>query len=125
MVGGWDDVAMVPGEVDDAGDGGLVFVSYSHADAAWVQRFQVLLKPLVRRKRLRLWVDTAIRTGDQWHPEIERAIARSRVALLLVSADFIASDFVIDQELPALLRHGVRLAPALVGECLWEEVPEI
>ena len=103
----------------------LVFVSYSHDDAAWVQRFGVLLKPLVRRKRLSLWVDTAIRTGDQWHPEIERAIERSRVALLLVSADFLASDFVMEHELPALLRCGVRLAPVLVGDCYWQEVPEL
>ncbi len=54
---------------DGAGDGrDLVFVSYSHsqADKAWVQRVQVLAKPLLRSKRLRLWVDTAIRAGDEW-----------------------------------------------------------
>ena len=103
----------------------LIFVSYSHEDAAWVQRFRVLLKPLVRRKRLTLWADTAIRTGDQWHSEIERAITRSRVALLLVSADLLASDFVMDHELPALVRHRVRLAPVLVGDCYWQEIPEL
>lgn len=57
--------------VGDAADGGrdLVFVSYSHEDAQWAQRCTVLLKPLVRSKRLRLWVDTDIRTGDEWHPD--------------------------------------------------------
>ncbi len=104
----------------------MVFVSYSHEDAWWAQRVQVLLKPLVRRKRLRLWSDTNdIRAGDQWHPDIMRAIEQSGVALLLVSADFLASDFIMEQELPALVRQGVRLAPVLVGDCYWKEVPEL
>ena len=85
----------------DAGDE-LVFVSYSHADAAWVQRFTVLLKPLLRTRRLRLWADTSLRGGDAWRPEIEAAIARSTAALLLVSGDFLASE----------LRHGSRAARA-------------
>jgi NB-ARC domain/TIR domain len=108
---------------DDARD--LVFVSYSHHDAQWVQRLTVLLKPLVRRKRLRLWADTDIRVGDEWHPDILRAIERSSVALLLVSADFLDSDFIMEQELPALITQGVRLAPVLVGDCFWDQVPEL
>ena len=80
---------MLPAPGDDVDD--LVFVSYSHDDAAWARRFRVLLKPLVRRRRLRLWDDTAIRVADEWHPAVEAAIARSRVALALVSADFLAS----------------------------------
>jgi TIR domain len=69
----------------------VVFVSYSHCDAQWAQRFRVLLKPLVRSKQLRLWDDTEIRVGDQWHPDIPMMIKRSSVALLLVSADFLGS----------------------------------
>src|SRR5207342_3335494 len=63
--------------------------------------------------------------GDRWYLEIEQKIKSSRVALLLVSADYLASDFIMGNELPALCRHGVQLAPVLVGECLWREVPEI
>src|ERR671938_528354 len=92
----------------------LLFVSYSHADDSWAQRFGVLLKPLLRRQHLRLWVDRAIRVGECWRPEIEQAISRSRTALVLVSADYLASDFIVDDELPALERHRVRLAPVLV-----------
>ena len=110
---------------DGTADAGLVFVSYSHADAVWAQRFRVFLKPLVRRKRLTLWDDTEIRATEEWHPAIQAAIARSRWALLLVSADFLASDYVMDRELPALLRHGVGLAPALIADCFWQEVPEL
>jgi hypothetical protein len=111
--------------VDERDDRELLFVSYSHADDVWAQRFGVLLKPLLRRRRLRLWVDRAIRVGDCWRLEIEQAISRSRMALVLVSADYLASDFILDDELPALERHRVRLAPVLVGDCLWQEIPEL
>jgi hypothetical protein len=102
-----------------------VFLSYAHEDQAWRQRFEVLLKPLVRRHGLTVWTDQAIDPGQRWRPEIETAIARSRMALLLVSADFLASDFIMRHELPALLRHGVRLVPVLVGACQWKAVPEL
>ncbi|MGH3981676.1 MAG: TIR domain-containing protein [Pseudonocardiaceae bacterium] len=113
--------------VDHTADGGrdLVFVSDSHHDAEWALRLRVLLKPLVRRKQLRLWIDTDIRAGDEWHPGIVRAIKQSSVALLLVGADFLDSDFIMEQEVPLLIRQGVRLAPVLVGECLWKQVPEL
>ena len=119
-------MSLGPHANNDAGGGrDLVFVSYSHEDAAWVQRVQVLMKPLLRSRRMRLWVDTDIRTGEEWHPGILRAIERSQVALVLVSADLLASDYVMDQELPALLRQGVRLASVLVGDCLWKYVPDL
>jgi WD40 repeat protein len=111
---------------EDAGVGrGVVFVSYSHADVIWMQRLEVLLKPLLDRRQLSLWSDRRMRAGDAWSSEIERAIEKSHVGLLLVSADFLASDYIVGTELPALRRHGARLAPVLVGDCLWRSVPEL
>jgi hypothetical protein len=92
----------------------LVFLSYSHADAEWVQRLEVLLKPVVRARRLRVWADAHIRVGDDWRRDLTAAIERTRLGLLLVSADFLASDFIMDEELPALIARGVPLAPVLV-----------
>ena len=116
---------MFPTPGDGADSDGLVFLSYSHADAAWAQRSRVLLKPVVRRKHLRLWDDTQIRVGDEWHPAIEEAVGRSRVALVLVSADFLASDYILDRELPALRANGVRLAAILVADCFWKSISEL
>lgn len=80
-----------------------VFISYSHTDKAALERLQVFFRPLVRTGRLKLWDDTGINAGDAWEAEINAAIARTKVALLLVSPAFLSSDFIMDRELPALL----------------------
>jgi NB-ARC domain/TIR domain/WD domain, G-beta repeat len=101
----------------------VVFVSYSREDAEWRRRFTEMLSPLVRERRVEVWSDDRMVTGYEWRPQLTEAIGRARAALLLVSSSFLASDFIMDQELPALLQHGVRLVPVLVRPCLWQAVP--
>src|SRR6188508_2105989 len=100
----------------------VVFVSYSRADADWQQKFLVMLSPLARNRRLEVWSDQRISVGEQWRPELADAIERARVALLLVSPEFLASDYIMERELPALVERGVRLACVLVRASLWDEV---
>jgi WD40 repeat protein len=101
----------------------VLFVSYSHADRSWLDRLLVLMKPLVRTKRMRVWADPYIRVGDDWRRSLSGVIDQSRLAVLLVSGDFLNSDFILEEELPELVAHGVRLAPVLVRACLWEHEP--
>lgn len=98
-----------------------VFISYSHTDVEFLDRLLVHLKPLEKNNQLELWVDTRLRAGDKWKKEIEKALERANVAILLVSADFLASDFITDNELPPLLRNaeerGTRVVPLIVKPC--------
>jgi hypothetical protein len=83
-----------------------IFVSYSHADHDWLERLQKHLAPHVRGEKLDLWDDTKIAPGADWAIEIDQAIGKARVAVLLVSPDFLASDFIAHVELPAILRRA-------------------
>jgi hypothetical protein len=98
-----------------------VFISYSHRDSDFLERLMVHLKPLEKEGLIDLWVDTKLQAGDQWRTEIEKALARARVAVLLITADFLASDFIVDNELPPLLEkaesEGTRVIPVIVKPC--------
>jgi len=104
-----------------------LFISYSHVDRDWVERLQKMIRPLVRSHGLRLWDDSQIQPGDKWRQEIETALAAAKVALLLVSSDFLASEFVTNSELPQLLtaaeEEGLRILWVPVRPSLVRRTP--
>jgi hypothetical protein len=106
-----------------------VFISYSHADKAWLERLKRHLKPVVREGRLDYWDDTHIRPGDDWKQEIRTALDTAQVAVLLISADFFVSDFVNENELPPLLTaaeaKGVRILPVILTASRFARNPNL
>jgi hypothetical protein len=102
-----------------------LFVSYSHRDEGWKDRVvQQLL--VLATEGLEVWDDRRIAAGDDWAAEIGQAIADCDLALLLVSAHFLSSRFITDQEVPALLQRrqeqGIRVIPVLLSPCQWQRI---
>jgi tetratricopeptide (TPR) repeat protein len=104
-----------------------VFVSYSHRDDALRQRLGVHLSLLQRQGILQLWHDRCLIGGDDWAAAIDTALIEADLILLLISADFIASDYCYGKEMTlALERHQrgeARLVPVLLHPCDWESAP--
>ena len=66
---------------------------------------------MLRAGDLKLWDDSQIRPGKKWKEEIGRALESAKVALMLVSDAFLASDFVVSKELPPLFQPCPALHP--------------
>ncbi|MBE2259194.1 MAG: SIR2 family protein [Rhodobacteraceae bacterium] len=110
-----------------------LFISYSHEDTQWLKRVLPHLAILNAQGSVGVWADKELQPGDRWEDEINAAMRDAEVAVLLVSVDFLNSEFIKKHELPTLLaiingeQQGRlrRIVPLLVRHCNWESVPEL
>jgi hypothetical protein len=104
-----------------------VFLSYSHRDETWKDRLKTHLIVLEQMGLLVVWDDRRIDEGQTWFDELRAAMDRADVAVCLISANYLASDFCNKEEIPYLLRRraeeGMVLIPLLLSPCPWKAVP--
>jgi hypothetical protein len=95
-----------------------LFYSYSHKDEDLRDELDGHLKILERRGMVQAWHDREIVPGKTWDSEIDDHLRNAELVLLLVSKDFVASDYIWSTELDiAMRRHGsgeARVVPILV-----------
>lgn len=103
-----------------------LFISYSHKDEDWKDRLVEQLGALSHEGVVDLWDDRRIAAGSNWQSEIEDAMSRASVALLLISASFLDSEFIKETETPFLLQRratqGLRVFPIIIKPCAWDTV---
>lgn len=115
-------LAKKPNNVKNVSKKVNIFISYSHRDTEWLDRVKVHLKSLnFENNKLEVWDDSRISAGSKWKEEITNALKKCRIAILLVSAYFLASDFIINEELPTLLEEaetkGTKILPLIILPC--------
>ena len=104
-----------------------VFFSYSHKDEDLCDELNAHLAALKRQSAIKNWTDRRIAAGDEWLNEIKRHLDSADLILLLVSSDFINSDFCyLIETSRALLRHesgDARVIPVIVRPVDWQGLP--
>ena len=104
-----------------------VFFSYSHADEALRNELEKHLSVLRREDVITTWHDRRIGPGEELHGQINDQLNAADIVLLLVSADFLASDYCYDVEMMrAMERHErgeVRVIPVILRPCDWHGAP--
>src|SRR5881275_2311410 len=104
-----------------------IFCSYAHEDESWLRKLETHLSLLKRQGLISLWHDRLIVPGTDWAHAIDMHLETASVILLLVSADFFASDYCYGIEMKRALEREAaeeaRVVPILVRPADWTEAP--
>src|SRR5437868_5292900 len=104
-----------------------VFISYAHGDELLRQQLEMHLSLLHRQGFISEWNDRQILAGTEWAHEIDEHLETVSIILLLISPDFLASDYCYDIEMHrALKRHQrreARVIPIILRPCDWRTSP--
>ena len=117
------DIAFVPDPTSDPSQRPLVVLGFCSNDVIWKRRLVRQLRILEGRGVIRLWEKNLIEAGKERPQAIRRHFSVAEVAIVLVSAEFLISEEILEYELPLLLQRreeGLRLVPLLVEPCAWQ-----
>jgi hypothetical protein len=104
-----------------------VFISYAHEDRKYLTELKAHLSPLERSGDIIFWCDQEIVPGDKWADEIRERLQDADMVLLLVSSDFLNSDYCSEIEFKAAQTRAknsqTRIIPIIVRDCAWQSSP--
>lgn len=104
----------------------LVF-SYAHKDEEMLRELRNHLKSLEHRRLIKSWVDRDIDSGTDYRSEIAVEFNSADIVLLLISSDFIASEYCYGTEMKIALQREEKEAtvviPVILRPCAWQELP--
>lgn len=104
----------------------IVFISYSHSDEREKNKLVSHLGVLQGHGLVSLWSDDVVGPGGDWKTELDKVIAHAKIAVLLITANFLNSEFILQAEVPELLRRhqsdGLVIIPVIAKACAWRAV---
>jgi hypothetical protein len=104
-----------------------IFISYSHADESLKEEMLKHMAPLAHLNLIQTWHDRKMKAGDHIDTEISRELRNANLVLLLVSADFLNSEYCYHVEMEeAVKRHNrgeTTVIPVILRHCYWKETP--
>jgi hypothetical protein len=104
-----------------------VFLSYAHADEGMRDKLDKHLAIFRRRGVITVWHDRKILVGEEWAGRIDEQINVADIILLLVSSDFLSSDYCYSIEMERALKRyedgEACVIPVILRPCYWQEAP--
>jgi WD40 repeat protein len=104
-----------------------IFFCYAHEDEALLNKLKTHLRPLQRQGLIDVWHDSDISAGTEWQQEISKHLNEAQIILLLVSSDFVSSDYAYGIEMVrAIERHErgeARVIPIILRPVYWQKAP--
>ncbi len=101
-----------------------IFVSYSHNDTVWLVKLKKHLSGLKRKNLIKDWTDQEILAGEKWDDKIIEQLGKADIFILLLSADFIASDYIWEIELKKMLTDTRKtIIPVYLESCDLAAIP--
>jgi len=101
-----------------------IFISYSHVDEEWMKLIEKKLKARFIDK-FEIWQDRNIKLGEEWFDKIINSIHNTKIAVLLISDDFLTSDFIAKEEIPRFTQRArekqLKIVPIIIRSCAWKE----
>jgi len=102
-----------------------VFCCYTHKDQALFLELKAHLMPLQREGLITLWADTDIRAGEEWEKEIHSHLNTAQIILLLISPDFLASEYCFSIEMQRAMRRHEQgeacVIPIILRPVSWQK----
>lgn len=103
-----------------------IFCCYAHEDEAYLNKLKTQLSPLRRQGLIEVWHDREIKAGANWESEIDQHLNAAQIILLLVSPDFINSDYCYGVEMKRALERGklgeATVIPVILRRVHWQDI---
>ena len=98
-----------------------IFISYSKEDQTELETCLQFFKPLEKNGQIEIYYDRLTKFETPIHPEIRKRIVEADCIIALISQRYLATDYILDHELPVFREYNKTIVPILIKPCTFED----